>query len=102
LLRELYSEVLVPNAVAEEVTRHLAAELNAGLASGWLKRVTPSDRARVDEIERDLGGRGEAEVIGVGRGLIERVMPLLDDLRRNGFWLDDATYRKAREPASEP
>ena len=35
------------------------------------------------------------------RGLIEYVTPLLDDLRRSGFWLDDATYRKARDLASE-
>ena len=36
------------------------------------------------------------------RGLIDRATPLLDDLRRSGFWLDDATYRSARELASEP
>ena len=140
LLRELYSEVLVPNAVADEVTRHPAVELDAWLASGWLKRVMPANRERVDQIERDLGGRGEAEGIGVAlelenaivlideraartyartrglqvrgtlgvvlhakrRGLIEHATPLLDDLRRSGFWLDDATYRKARELASEP
>ena len=114
--------------------------LDADLASGWLKRVLPSNRERVDQIERELGGRGEAEVIGVAlelessivlideraarryalarglqvrgtlgvvlhakrRGLIEHATPLLDYLRRSGFWLDDATYRKARELASEP
>ena len=36
------------------------------------------------------------------RGLIERATPLLDDLRERGFWLDDATYRRARDLASEP
>lgn len=140
LLRQLYAEILVPNAVADEVVRHVADELGAGLASGWLKRAKPIDLARVDQIERDLGGRGEAEVIGVAleiesaivlideraarayarsrglqvrgtlgvvlhakrRGLIERATPLLDDLRRSGFWLDDSTYRRARELASEP
>jgi uncharacterized protein len=36
------------------------------------------------------------------RGLIERATPLLDDLRERGFWLADATYRRARDLASEP
>lgn len=140
LLRELYAEVLVPNTVVDEVARHPAVDLEVALASGWLKRVAPGNRLHVDQIERDLGGRGEAEVIAVAlelesalvlidgkaartyararglqvrgtlgvllhakrRGLIERATPLLDDLRRSGFWLDDATYRKARELASEP
>jgi uncharacterized protein len=140
LLRELYAEVLVPNAVAAEVGRLVVDELDAGVSAGWLRRATPTDVARVDEIERDLGGRGEAEVIALAleigkavvlideraartyavarglevrgtlgvvlhakrRGLIERATPLLDDLRRTGFWLDDATYRKARELAAEP
>lgn len=139
LLRGLYAEILIPDVVADEVARHVSDELDAALASGWLRRVTPADRARVEEIERELGGRGEAEVIGVAlevgdavvlideaaarryalsrglqvrgtlgvvvhakrRGLIEHVTPLLDDLRRTGFWLDDATYRRARELASE-
>ncbi|MBI4729030.1 MAG: DUF3368 domain-containing protein [Acidobacteria bacterium] len=139
LLRALYIEILVPNAVADEVARHLIGEFGVALGAGWLKRTTPRDLARVDEIERELGGRGEAEVIGVAleiedavvlidetaarrcararglpvrgtlgvilhakrRGLIERATPLLDDLRRTGFWLDDATYRRARELASE-
>jgi uncharacterized protein len=140
LLRELYGEILVPDAVVDEVARHPTADLEAGLASGWLRRVTPSNRARVAQIERDLGGRGEAQVIGVAlelesaivlvderavrayarsrglqvrgtlgvvlhakrRGLIDRATPVLDELRRSGFWLDEATYRKARELASEP
>ena len=109
------------------------------MAGTWLKRITPSNHALVNQIERDLGGRGEAEVIGVAlelesaivlideraariyaqarelqvrgtlgvvlhaknRRLIERATPLLDDLRQSGFWLDEATYRKARELASE-
>ena len=100
----------------------------------------PRNHERVDQIERELGGRGEAEVIGVAlelenaivlidesaarayarsrglrvvgtvgvvlhakrQGLIERATPLLDDLRQRGFWLDGATYRRARELASEP
>jgi Domain of unknown function (DUF4926) len=65
LLRQLYGEILIPNAVAEEVARHPAVVLEAGFASGWLTRVVPSNHARVDQIERDLGGRGETELIGV-------------------------------------
>jgi predicted nucleic acid-binding protein len=139
LLRELYAEVLVPRAVADEVARHALRGIDGGLASGWLKRVEPADPSRVDQIERDLGGRGEAQVIAVAlelesaivlideraartyarsqglpvrgtlgvvlhakrRGLIERATAVLDELRRSGFWLDDTTYRKARELASE-
>jgi predicted nucleic acid-binding protein len=125
--------------VADEVARHIADELDAGFTTGWLKRVNPLDLALVAEIERDLGGRGEAEVIGMAletenavvlidetaarayarsrglqvrgtlgvvlhakrQGLIERATPLFDDLRRSGFWLDDATYDKARDLAAE-
>ena len=42
LLRELYAEVVVPDAVATEVSGYLAPELDAGFTSGWLKRVNPS------------------------------------------------------------
>jgi predicted nucleic acid-binding protein len=138
-LRELYANVLLPVGVAEEVARHAGVALDTALAAGWLRRVTPSNRMLVEEIERDLGGRGEAEVIAVAielgnavvlvderaartyarsrglqvlgtvgvvvhaklRRLIPRATPLLDDLRRHGFWLDDATYRRARELAGE-
>lgn len=53
---------------------------------------------------RGLQVRGTVAVVlhAKRRGLIERATPLLDDLRRSGFWLDDATYRKARELVSEP
>lgn len=49
LLRELYAQVLVPNAVADEVARRPSVELDAGFAADWLKRVTPRgrDRSRV-------------------------------------------------------
>lgn len=140
VLHELYTEILVPSAVLDEVVRDPSVALDAAFASGWLKRVTASNRERVYQVERALGGRGEAEVIGVAlelegaivlidekaarayarslglqvlgtvgvvldakrRGLIDRATPLLDDLRRSGFWLDDATYRRARGLASEP
>jgi uncharacterized protein len=140
LLRELYTEILVPSAVLDEIIRDPSVALDAAFTSGWLKRVSANNREQVDQIERDLGGRGEAEVIAVAleiegaivlideraartyarsrglqvlgtvgavlnakrRGLIERATPLLDDLRRSGFWLDDATYRRARELVSEP
>lgn len=139
MLRQLYQDVFVPDAVVAEVARHVTNEIDAGLASGWLRQVTPSDRRRVDEIRRDVGGLGEAEVIAVAlsmedavalidekaaracalargipvrgtigvilhakrRELIAHATPLLDSLRRSGFWLDEATYRKARELASE-
>lgn len=139
LLRELYGEILVPSTVAAEVAGHIGDELGAGFAAGWLKRASTPDLALVGQIESDLGGRGEAEVVAIAlktedaivlideaaardyarsrglqvrgtlgvvlhakrRGLIERATPLFDDLRRSGFWLDDATYRKARELASE-
>ena len=122
------------------MTRRPTVALDTALASAWLKRIVPSNRALVDQIVRELGGRGEAEVIGVAleigstlvlldertartyaraqglqvggtlgailhakrRGLIEHVTPLLDELRRTGFWLDEVTYRRARELAAKP
>lgn len=140
LLHELYTEVLIPPAVADEVERHISGQLDQGLATGWLKRSRPQDPAQVDRIKRELGGRGEAEVIALGleiedaillideaaarryarsldlpvrgtigillhakrRGSISHVSPFLDELRRSGFWLDEETYRMARELADEP
>lgn len=51
LLRELYTQVLVPNAVADEVAHRSTVELDAGLASDWLKRVAPRDRERVERLD---------------------------------------------------
>src|SRR5439155_14639524 len=78
LLRELYAEIIVPSAVVDEVAQHVAGEVDAGLASGWLKQVDPIDLARVAQIERDLGGRGEAQVIGVALDLGSAIV-LIDE-----------------------
>lgn len=53
---------------------------------------------------RGLQVRGTLGVVlhAKRRGLIERATPLLDDLRQSGFWLDETTYRRARELALEP
>lgn len=55
--------MVVPKAVAAEVGRHVADKLAAGFRAGWLKHATPANLMLVDEIARDIGGRGEAEVI---------------------------------------
>ncbi len=65
LLRLVLVRVLVPPAVVEEVRPYLGDALEAAIRSGWLVATPPANAARVRELEELLGGRGEAEVIGL-------------------------------------
>jgi len=65
LLRGLYALVYVPPAVLGEARRHVDEAMTAAIAAGWLTERRVGDPARVHELERALGGRGEAEAIAL-------------------------------------
>jgi predicted nucleic acid-binding protein len=73
LLRDLFSEVLLPDAVYEEVVLQGhgmpgANETKAAVDDGWLRRVAVQDRALVDALLGELDV-GEAEAIALAREL---------------------------------
>lgn len=130
IVRRLWPDVLVPDAVVREVTVTGAGlpGAEAVKAAGWLTVASPSN---ADVVSALLGSglhRGEAEAIalaverraerlliderqgrltaeGMGvpvigsigilvaakaRGEVERVAPLLAELRASGLWISDA------------
>ena len=82
LLRDLFSEVLLPDAVYEEVVLHGhglpgANETKAAVEDGWLRRAVVQNRALVDALLGELDV-GEAEAIALARELGLRWI-LMDD-----------------------
>jgi uncharacterized protein len=82
LLQELFAEVLLPDAVYEEVVLQGhglpgSNETKAGVEDGWLRRVAVQNRALVDALLSELD-IGEAEAIALARELgLQRI--LMDD-----------------------
>ena len=82
LLRDLFVEVLAPDAVYEEVVLHGhglpgANETKAAIESGWLRRAVVQNKALVDALPGELDA-GEAEAIALARELGLRWI-LMDD-----------------------
>jgi predicted nucleic acid-binding protein len=82
LLRDLFAEILLPDAVYEEVVLHGhglpgANETKAAVEDGWLRRAVVQNRALVDALLGDLD-IGEAEAIALARELGLRWI-LMDD-----------------------
>ena len=81
LLREFYSEVLVPPAVWAEVTdagmRLGAAEAHAAKNDGWLQLRAPASTPLLAHLGRTLDA-GEAEAIALATELPQSLL-LLDD-----------------------
>jgi uncharacterized protein len=81
LLREFYTEVLVPPAVWAEVTsagaRPGAAEAATARNDGWLKLRAPASTALIAQLHRTLDA-GEAEAIALATELPESLL-LMDD-----------------------
>lgn len=81
LLREFYTEVLVPPAVWAEVTsagsRPGAAEAQRARHAGWLKLHTPAATALLAQLHRTLDA-GEAEAIALATELPHSLL-LVDD-----------------------
>lgn len=78
LLRDLYGRVEAPPAVLGEVGRHVLPDVGAAEEQRWLVRTPPADASRVAQMERRLGGLGEAEALALA---IERKTLLLVDER---------------------
>lgn len=87
LLRLVYQEVLIPEAVWQEITRApaftAAASLHAATVArdaGWLQIATPTNHPLVIQLETTLD-RGEAEAIALA---VERTASLLLIDERDG------------------
>ena len=79
LLKELFGEIIVPQAVFDEVVlvgRNRPGQ-NELRDAGWVKVKTIRDKLAVEALATDLG-RGEAEVIVLARE-IEANLVVLDD-----------------------
>jgi len=73
LLREFYDDITIPPAVWQEVVeegkgRAGAVEVKDARSAGWLSVVTPTDRALLSLLKRDLDD-GEAEAIALAVGM---------------------------------
>ena len=73
LLRDLFAEILLPDAVYEEVVLHGrglpgANETKAAVEEGWLRQVAVQNRALVDALFGELDV-GEAETLALAREL---------------------------------
>jgi len=101
LLREYYTEVLIPPAVWKEVVeegrgRPGAREVEEAARVGWLKVVAATDEPLVRLLKRELQD-GEAEALALA---VERQE--LDRLRQDaGFWITEDLYRQALEAVGE-
>lgn len=82
LLREIFPETLVPDAVFRETVTdgvgwHEANQLQQELVAGnWLVRVKVPDSSFLNGLRNRLGGSGEAEAIVLAK---ERSLPVLLD-----------------------
>ena len=90
----------------------LKIELDDGEAEAISLAIEQNaDLLLIDErLGRNVASRFDTKCIGVlgiiveakSKGLIERVKPLLDDLRaKAGFWMSDSLYSKILEFAKE-
>lgn len=87
LLRELFDEVSLPEAVYHEVAVHESgqpgvAETRAAVEEGWLRRIAVRDRVAVDSLLGELH-LGEAEAIVLARKLRTGRVLLDDRIARN-------------------
>ncbi len=130
LVRQLFGQLLIPEAVFREVVVNGEGQPGAkevGEAAGdWIQIVRVEDTQRVASIQERIGLQaGESEAIVLTRqlqaetqrlsvvrtpalylaakraGLIERVEPKLDSLRSSGFYLRDEHYRAILQRAEE-
>ena len=96
--------------------KNLAEALKIELDDGEAEAISlaieqNADLLLIDErLGRNVASRFDIKCIGVlgiiieakSKGLIERVKPLLDDLRaKAGFWMSDSLYSKILEIAKE-
>ena len=104
-----FVEVVAPFDVPPEV-RLAAATLDAGEREAVALARLKGDRLIIDDrlgrqVARRLGvvvtGTGGVLVLARQRGLIPAVRPLLEQIRRNGYWLSDDVVETVARLAGE-
>ena len=93
LLEQLFGEVMIPDAVRIEL---LAKHSNESrriecVLSTFLKMVNPSSRSH------SVG----VIVLAKQSGYVDAVLPIVREMRRNGYWLSHELLRQAAALANE-
>lgn len=85
LLHQIFSEVLIPKAVYDEVVTRGAGLPGAGEVAnaGWIKRITVKDDDKVKAYRAERLGIGEAETLALAEELRADLV-LIDDERAWG------------------
>lgn len=140
LLEDLFVEVLVPQAVYDELVIRGKGRPGSDAIAGapWICSRTVVDTALVVRLQAQGLGLGEAEALALARettsvcltddiaailqaqkigvptrrtlgvileaktlGMVTSLRDLMDALRQNNFWIDDATYDRVLKLAGE-
>ena len=78
LLKKLYSEVLIPKEVKEEVTKQEVPPIISGIREGWIKVKEVELSSEVKEMGRELGLH-EGEIYALSLALHANVKQVLAD-----------------------
>jgi predicted nucleic acid-binding protein len=78
LLKKLYSEVLIPKKVKEEVTKQEVPPIISGIREGWIKVKEVELSSEVKEMGRELGLH-EGEIYALSLALHANVKQVLAD-----------------------
>jgi predicted nucleic acid-binding protein len=101
LLRQLYNEILIPEAVWHEVVIEGINQPGAEVVSSaaWVVRHTVTNRQLVQALQQELDA-GEAEAIALA---VEIGSALLMDALRDlaGFHVSEALYQRILQDAGE-
>ncbi len=83
LLRDLYGGAVVPPAVLREAEPRIGGVVTAAITEGWMVEQAPVNLSYADELERVLGGRGEAEAIALAAELPDAILLIDERAARN-------------------
>ena len=109
LLKQIYKEIYIPEAVFAEVAikgrgRPGAKEV---ANAGWIYKKPVKDKRTVEMLAAEIG-HGEAEVLVLGKELnadwlklISFLKPILEALRNKNFRISDNIYKEVLKKAGE-
>lgn len=92
LLKKLYSEVLIPKEVKEEVTKQEVPPIISGIREGWIKVKEVELSSEVKEMGRELGLH-EGEIYALSLALHANVKQVLADDKLEELVLEFWGYR---------
>ena len=90
LLKSLYDEIIIPNAVYEEVTEKQDSACRQIISAG--------DWIRVEKIKDQADKRMYK---AKQRGIISEISPLIQDMKQKGFYISDSLQQLILRQAGE-